>query len=392
MGKDLARTIRDMSGRMAEDGKAKDAADTILQKVGEEVVPFVAESIFDFLDSNRDSGVSKDEIDCAVQGMMQGPEAVFHMLFTIIDKNRNGSLSVDEIAEFFKELVTLYGNCLLVFINVFAANFKEDMIDGVVEQAFAALDANGDGALDKEELAPMTEGLMAMSQGIEQMTEAAEDDPVAKMVKELLDDTIARCSTVGDCSPDGFYQLCCDLVDACCQSCYDFLHSDELPIPPEMLEKFGSFITDLKDALVQSCKDTMRPVTDAYFELLDADGDGTLQTAELMALVNVFTAGGDVDEKFNALFHIVDTDGDGKCDCQEVQAFMKKGFDIAVATGKNCVEVYLAVVKAVAHTLFAFFVKQFTSGGDEMSAEQFKELSGSFAQDGPEALLAPLMQ
>lgn len=400
---DLKRAITDMiPGEMADEDAVKEAAKTVIEKVGQEVVPFVADQIFDWLDRDKDKGVTETEIKIAIQLFKdaeeedKGPETAFGMLFQAIDSDSNGKLSVDELSEFFASFVNLAGKCALTFINVVSETFRDDMVDQVVGIGFSQLDENSDGKLDKDELAMMVMGLEQMTEGLKQAREFA-DEPPQKLILDIIERSVKMCTEAGDLSPEGFHDLCCKCSEENIDHVRDFMNKGveegELPIPPPLLEIITPFVDIAQDTFKSATRNSLRPLSDAYFELLDADSDGTLTNAELMSLMNLFSTDEGItgEDKFHALFSIVDTDGDGSIDKAEGTAFGHKSYDLAVASAKFGVQLYQEMAKAVANKVFHFFIEKI-AGGEELSQETFNELASGFAEHGPEVLMAPLME
>eukprot|EP00656_Telonema_subtile_P002272 TRINITY_DN109_c0_g1_i1.p1 TRINITY_DN109_c0_g1~~TRINITY_DN109_c0_g1_i1.p1 ORF type:complete len:462 (+),score=170.24 TRINITY_DN109_c0_g1_i1:174-1559(+) len=397
--KDLKRMIRDMAGPFADKDKCKDAAKEIVDKVGSEVVPYVAGQLFDWMDRDQSNGISKDEIDCAITCAMSGPMSILvaenegkpSLIFSAIDKNKSGSLSSEELSEFLANLVKLAGKCLLVFINVFASTFKDDLADGATGELFENLDMNEDGFLDKEELADMVEGLTMMKEQLKMVSEMGCEGPEG-MVLALIGNGIETCKNAGDLEPQALFDLFENLMNAQVGQLEGLVSNEEaLPVPPEIVEKFKPFLDIAIAALKDAFKVNMKEVTDAYFHLLDANSDGIVQNSELMAFVGIFDTETSAEDTFNGLFAMVDTDGDGKISKDETVEFIKKVFDLGVVSVKNAIEVYQAIINAVAQAFLKFFI-QAIAGGDELTQDKFQEIAGAFAQDGPEVLLAPLMQ
>jgi len=216
---DVKRMLRGILGPMGEKEKCKDAAKEIVTKVGSEVVPFVAAEIFDWMDQDKDKGVTREELDVAITAAMQGPAAAFGMIFQ--------------------------------------ANMKS--------------------------------------------------------------------------------------------------------------------------------------VSEAYFDLLDADSDGIIQSNELMAIGGIFDKKTTVDQSFDSLFAMADTDGDGSIDKAESSAFVMKCIALMVSSAKGGVAVYQNVAIAMAGEFFKLLLES-VCGGEELTKEQFGELAQGFAEDGPEALMGALMQ
>jgi len=392
--REIKRMLKQFAGPMADKEKCQNAAKEIVEKVGAEVIPFVAGEVFDWMDQDKDKGVSKDEVDLAVTAAMEGPSAAFGMIFQAIDHNKDGKLSATELSKFFAKLVEIAGKCALVFINVFAATFKDDLVDGITEEAFRHLDENEDGVLDKDELSQMQEGLGEVKSGLARVKEnMADEEGVQKECFDFMMSLVHECKNAGDLDKDAFHALLTKFVESEIELGRKLLKNEdgELPIPGEIVDKVMPFIEITITTILSSLQTHMKEVSEAYFNLLDADSDGILQNSELMALVGVFDTDMTAEQSFDSLFAMVDTNADGKVENAECTEFFKKSFDVGVCAAKNLVELYKAVGVAVSAAFFKFLIDTI-AGGEDLTEEKFNELAQGFAQDGPEVLLGALMQ
>merc|ERR1711935_66392 len=383
---DVKRMLRGILGPMGEKEKCKDAAKEIVTKVGSEVVPFVAAEIFDWMDQDKDKGVTREELDVAITAAMQGPAAAFGMIFQAIDHNKDEKLSCEELSQFFAKLAAVGGKCALVFIDVCAATFKDDIADTFTDGAFDQLDANGDGALDKEELSDLCEVLGQMKQGFASGECQADPEGPQKQVYDLLVSFIEKCRNAGDLDKAAFHNFLTEIVDAEIEFGRKVLNSGEFPVPPELIEKFMPIIETAIKAFQEAFQANMKSVSEAYFDLLDADSDGIIQSNELMAIGGIFDKKASVDQSFYSLFAMADTDGDGSIDKAESSAFVMKCIALMVSSAKGGVAVYQNVAIAMAGEFFKLLLES-VCGGEELTKEQFGELAQGFAEDGPEALM-----
>merc|ERR1712166_800239 len=291
----------------------------------------------------------------------EGPSAAFGMIFQAIDHNKDGKLSATELSKFFAKLVEIAGKCALVFINVFAATFKDDLVDGITEEAFRHLDEDEDG--------------------------------VQKECFDFMMSLVHECKNAGDLDKDASHALLTKFVESEIELGRKLLKNEdgELPIPGEIVDKVMPFIEITITTILSSFQTHMKEVSEAYFNLLDADSDGILQNSELMALVGVFDTDMTAEQSFDSLFAMVDTNADGKIENAECTEFFKKSFDAGVCVAKNLVELYKAVGVAVSAAFFKFLIDTI-AGGEDLTEEKFNELAQGFAQDGPEVLLGALMQ
>lgn len=406
---------REMLQQFSSEETVLEAARTVLDRIEQEVVPFVADELFKVLDRDKDKGVSKEEALMTMQAVAEDGHP-FGMLFQVLDVNGDKALSVDEMSEFFASVANLAGSVATMVINVVSSALRDDLVDGMCGIAFGMLDANGDDKLDQEELAEFKEvavheigawpermedakqmfsdvsdpeDVQSIMQKVEE-GELAPHDVQALVVYTVILKAVKACSEAGDLSPDGLSALCAN-------SSLEFLETMRkmmvplLPVPEAML---APILDAGQDALKATTQSSMKPLTDAYFALLDSDGDGTLQNAELMAIPSVFAPGDDssAEDKFQRIFRILDTDGDGSVDKDESVAFGHKLYDIVVASAKFGVSTYQELAKAVARAFIHMYISKVAEDGATLSEEQFMQLAAAFEEDGPGALLGPMMQ
>jgi Ca2+-binding EF-hand superfamily protein len=389
--RDIKRMIKDLAGPFADKDKCKEATQEIIEKISAEVIPFAAGEVFDWMDQDKSKGVCKDEIDCAITAAMSGPTAAFGMLFSAIDKDNSGTLSTEEISNFFETLVKLGGRCAKVLIDVFAATFKGDMANGAVSEIFGHI-ANEEGFVtkDQEEMEEMKQGIGMLKREFGDVDPSDLEVP-QKALFDFIKSAIKKCKEAGDLSPDGWFDLFNELIDAEITAFRALLDGGEMPVPPEILEKFRPFIDTASEAFRSGIKEHAREVADAYFSILDTNNDGILSSPELMAVAGIMDTDMSAEDSFDGVFAIVDTDGDGKVSRDEAEEFLKRMFDLAAASAKAGVGVYMSVINAVAKEFIKFFLNALCDG-EELTSDKFTEIAGAFAEDGPEVLMAPLMQ
>eukprot|EP00658_Telonema_sp_P-2_P009996 TRINITY_DN1373_c0_g1_i1.p1 TRINITY_DN1373_c0_g1~~TRINITY_DN1373_c0_g1_i1.p1 ORF type:complete len:448 (-),score=164.21 TRINITY_DN1373_c0_g1_i1:391-1734(-) len=383
---DVKHMVRDFAGPFGDSEKIMEAAKEIVDKVSAEVVPFVAGEVFEWMDRDSSKGICKDEIDMAITACMSGPEAAFGMVFSAVDKDGNGSLSTEEMSDYFTNLIKMAGKCAHVVVNVFASTFKDDIADGVSGELFRELDANGDDFLDKEETHMMKDGLEMLKQ---QLAMADQMGPPADMIMGVLQREIKACKEAGDVCPDKFFALFEKLFYQNLATIKETASNPEMvPIP---YEKIQPFVESAEEALKSGFAPNIRPITDAYFAILDANSDGIVQNSELMALMGIFDQDTSPEDSFNGMFAMVDSAGNGKISKDEGIAFIKKLFDFGVGCAKGGIDLYQVLIAAVAKTFIKFFLDGLADG-EELTKEKFDEIAVAFAENGPEVLLAPMLE
>jgi Ca2+-binding EF-hand superfamily protein len=300
---------------------------------------------------------------------------------------------VEELTVFFASVANLAGSCANIFVNVVGTTVQEGVSQNIASAMFGALDENEDGSLDEQELVQVKEmAVGVLTELTEHMVELKDADPEdpSKVFLDVIVNIVKACSEAGDLSRDGLFELC---RDHSLENLRTIRHFAEkmVPIPKEVMAPFLDSTLNTYEATSNS---SMKSVTDAYFDLLDSDGDGTLQNAELMAVPNCFSTDESInaEDKYQRLFRMIDTDGDGCISNDEFIAHLSKIFDIMMATAKFGVLTYQEVAKAVASAFFKLYVGKVAEDGEKLTQEQCLALFDGFHDNGPEALLMPLME
>merc|ERR1711865_529835 len=197
-------------------------------------------------------GVSKDEImffaSMAMEGEEKAMEVCKSFLWSVLDKNGDGKLSSAELSGFIAEILQLVAKVAHCVVDTFATAFKGDVMQVIVGQAFANLDADNDGFIDEAELAMVKEMLEKMQGELEGLAASDEDD-IPVPLKKMLDD-------------DETFE--------------------ELPIPPAILAKIREFGEPVMGAMSKIMDDKLETMTKCIFDICDANKDGQLDEDEFL--------------------------------------------------------------------------------------------------------------
>lgn len=88
---------------------------------------------------------------------------------------------------------------------------------------------------------------------------------------------------------------------------------------------------------------------------------------------------------------MVDTDRDGKFSQEELKVFYGKCIDLAVAIVSRLIDVVDDISSAIGEAAIIFLVQKLFNG-EEITMEAFGAKVSEVGEDGPEALLGPLME
>jgi len=394
----------EMGGQVSVDeGKITEVSDDAIGKVQDIIVPFVATEVFKWLDRDSNKGISKDEIMFFISAAMKGEEEMMAIcqgfLWQTLDKDGNGSLSTAEISGFVAEIlqiVSKVGHCV---IDTFATAFKGDAIQVIVSQAFQNLDADNDGFIDEGELQMVKEGLEALNEFLTNIPSCDEDEePLLKLILADVADAKAFAATEAKDGAD-LAKVCAfnrQMMDARVKFFQDLLNNEDdrwnqIGLPPAMVSKIKSFGQPVVDAINKVMEQKLEGVTKCFFDIADANKDGKLDEEEFLAIAGIMDAERSAEDKFNSFLAMIDTDGDKQVSPDELTEFASKVFDLGICTAQAGIDIYSEIAKVVAKLAIEFVLGK-VCGGDELSKEKFDELLGTVMEDGPEALLGPLME
>jgi len=386
-----------------EGGKIQEVSDDAIGKIEDIIVPFVATEVFKWLDRDSNKGVSKDEIMFFISAAMKGEEEMMSIcqgfLWQTLDKDGNGSLSTAEVSGFVAEILQLAAKVSHCVIDTFATAFKGDAIQVIVGQAFQNLDADNDGFIDEGELQMVKEGLEGLQRELQQIS-TADDEDVPVPVKLMLED-VKACKAFATEQASGGADLAKvvafnrTLLDGRMAFCKKMLDDDEtfeeLPIPPAILAKIREFGEPVMAAINKTMDDKLETITKCIFDICDANKDGKLDEDEFLGIAGVMDHERSVEDKFSCFLGLIDTDGDKQVSPDELTEFASKVFDAGVCGTQIGIDLYAEIAKVVAKLAIEFVLGK-VCGGDELSKEKFDELLGTVLEDGPEALLGPLME
>lgn len=390
--------IKDMVGPIAEKEQIQEASEEIVQKVSQEVIPYVTDNLFKIIDRDGDGGLVKTEIEFIMKSLEQDPAACFGMLFEVIDQNGDGKLEASEVGTFFKEILKLGGDTAKVFITVFAATFKDTAIGQVLDEIFSNLDENGDDRLDQDELQGIRAGFQ---EGKNALKEFSEQPGPWEIVFELLKTELEALNAAGDMNHEQFYALFNTLLQKQMSQCNKILHDEDKGVaPPELIKAHKDLIATMFESIEEAFGEAMREPIDAYFNLLDANSDGIISQEELSALTGLIDMEASGEECFDRIIKIMEApnkeEDQGVITREEATTFMGKLFDLFTSSVKGAVDFYLAVLSKIAVPVFSTLITKIVQSGDSetentISRDKFTEIAQAFAEDGPEVLLAPLM-
>merc|ERR1711957_777341 len=359
-----AQMVEMGEGAGIESAKVTDVSNDAIAKVQDIIIPFVAAEIFKWLDRDSSKGVSKDEImffaSMAMEGEEKAMEVCKSFLWSVLDKNGDGKLSSAELSGFIAEILQLVAKVAHCVVDTFATAFKGDVMQVIVGQAFANLDADNDGFIDEAELAMVKEMLEKMQGELEGLAASDEDD-IPVPLKLMLDDVksckaFAKEQASGGADLGKVVAFNRTLLDGRIAVAKKMLDDDEtfeeLPIPPAILAKIREFGEPVMGAMSKIMDDKLETMTKCIFDICDADK---------------------------------------KVSPDELKEFAGKVFDAGVCGAQVAIDLYASIAKTVAALAIAFLLEKMV-GGDELSKEKADEMIGQVMEDGPECLLGPLME
>jgi Ca2+-binding EF-hand superfamily protein len=403
--------ISEMQGQMVAMGegagiepeKVTEVSNDAIAKVQDIIIPFVAAEIFKWLDRDSSKGVSKDEImffaSMAMEGQEKSMEVCKSLLWSVLDKNGDGKISSAELSAFVAEILQLLAKVAHCVVDTLSTAFKGDVMQVIVGQSFANLDADNDGFIDEAELEMVKQGLEKL-QGELQELSTADDEDIPVPVKLMLED-VKACKAFATEQASGGADLAKvvafnkTLLDGRMAFCKKMLDDDEtfeeLPIPPAILAQIREFGEPVMAAINRICDDKLETITKCIFDICDANSDGKLDEDEFLGIAGVMDHERSVEDKFSSFLGLIDTDGDKKVSPDELKEFAGKVFDAGVCGTQIGIDLYAEVAKTVAALAIAFLLEKLV-GADEVTKEKVDEILGQVMEDGPECLLGPLME
>jgi Ca2+-binding EF-hand superfamily protein len=380
---------------MVDADKVNAIVDSLFAKLRDIILPFVGGAVFKWIDRDASKGITKAEVEAVITMMMEGPEAGLGLVFSAIDYDNSGSLSSEELSKFLAEVFQVAAKCAHCIVDTLACAFKEDVVQQAVGQIFAALDANGDGKLDADELSQFKQGLEQMTDELKAV--AADDDKPpalemflndAKMMKEFAEKE-------GEAGADlaKFKEFNMSVIEGRIKFVQDLINSEEVTdaVPPPIYSKIKEFEGPALTAIKAAAESKLDAVSKAAFALIDADGDGKLSKEEILGLGGMFSPDISAEDKFKHAFALVDTDGDGFCDEAEVKVFIGKIFDFAVAMAQAGIDIGASVGSSIGALAIKFLMDKMF-GGTEITNEMVVEIIAEVSEEGPEMLLGKLME
>jgi len=395
---DFQEQAAEMAGGVGiDEDKVKTVSDDVINKVKQIIIPFIGGEIFRWFDRDGGGGVSKDEM-MAIVSLAQGGdpmEICKDFVWNVLDKNGDGELSNEEISSFLAQIFQIGAKTAHCVIDTFATAFRGDVTQVIVQQAFNALDGDGDGFIDEDELAMVKGGLEQMSAQLKEVCDEGEAEPPLML---LLEDAKACKAWLATEAKDGadmdkFMAFNMTLMQGRIDTCMKLLESEEVTdvVPPAIMTKIMEFVPAVVEALKAVTKEKIGAISQAAFTLMDANKDGKLDEEEILALGGLFDPDRDVDLKFSSLLAMIDADGDKKVSPDELTEFAGKLFDLIVCVAQTGVDIYAAIATVVAANGIKFAMGKI-AGGDRISKDKYAELMAQVEEDGPEVLMGPLME
>merc|ERR1712127_164837 len=403
-----SRMVAMGEGAGIESEKLTEVSNDAIAKVQDIIIPFVAVEIFKWLDRDSSKGVSKDEImffaSMAMEGQEKSMEVCKSLLWSVLDKNGDGKISSAELSAFVAEILQLAAKVAHCVVDTFSTAFKGDLMQMIVGQAFANLDADNDGFIDEAELEMVKQGLEQLQRELQAFSadpdRLAESNDVPLPVKLMLED-VKACKAFATEQASGGADLAKvvafnrTLLDGRMALCKKILDDDEtfeeMPIPPAILAKIREFGEPVMAAINKTMDDKLETITKCFFDICDANKDGKLDEDEFLAIAGFMDHERSAEDKFSSFLGLIDTDGDKKVSPDELKEFAGKVFDAGVCGAQIGIDLYADVATVVAAQAIAFLLEKLV-GGDEVTKEKFDEMLGQVMEDGPECLLGPLME
>jgi Ca2+-binding EF-hand superfamily protein len=335
----------------------------------------------------------------AMEGQEKSMEVCKSLLWSVLDKNGDGKISSAELSAFVAEILQLAAKVAHCVVDTFSTAFKGDLMQMIVMQAFANLDADNDGFIDEAELA-MVKQMLEQMQGELEGLAASDEDDIPVPLKLMLDD-VKSCKAFAKEQASGGADLAKvvafnrTLLDGRIAVAKKMLDDDEtfeeLPIPPAILAKIREFGEPVMAAINKTMDDKLETITKCIFDICDANKDGKLDEDEFLGIAGVMDHERSAEDKFSCFLGLIDTDGDKKVSPDELKEFAGKVFDAGVCGTQIGIDLYADVATVVAARAIAFLLEKLV-GGDEVTKEKFDEMLGQVMEDGPECLLGPLME
>lgn len=203
-----------------------------------------------------------------------------------------------------------------------------------LRERFDEADANGDGKLDSEEQERVVaEFVKRTSPGLAELLEqvkAIDTDGNGKLsLEESLESSKQRFAKV-DANGDGKLEEQ-ELKPVLAALAKQFpAIAKTIPRELKATDTNGDHVLSMEEAIEKQKKD---------FERADADGDGQLDSEELMrALVRLFKPGPSIPREILQRFKEADANGDGKLTEEEAPDRLKQNFDRFDANGDGAVD------------------------------------------------------
>ena len=302
--------------------------------------------IFRFIDHDGNGDMSKDEWMTFIQsimGMMSSPEegmqAVMDFMFTVMDKDDSKTLEVEEVIAFNSKILEILMDFARAAIECLARSAREATEKEAVDQAFAALDADGDGLLTAEEVfggfpAPLLDVVMQVPKLLKGAAEDTCDLNTAKSAKELMKTLklFVQLATVGAGKEAFFEKVKSDMVEKLEWGLGAFNDAFKDGVGDEYAATFKAqqrHLTETVEGMKTGVFDKdLRALSDSIFDVIDQDGDGTISASEVKVYTDMFLEecvdSAAAKSRLLAVFNALDLNGNGVVSKDELMALVGK--------------------------------------------------------------------
>ena len=285
----------------------------------QERATIIINQIFDLFDSNSDGVVDFCELASGLSVLCGGTrDNKAASAFSLYDFNNDGFISLEEMEQYlnsvFKVLYAAQPGTQESMGGISAA----ELAGLTAEHAFAAADLDGDGRLSFDEFQRWYN-----SDGGQQVQSVADSVPSWVSLKEIRRLTHLEQHNAEDVFEE--FAVAADeegLLDR---------HAFEETFRGIIMRSAGS------GNLGQEDRDRIEFVVESIFDLFDADGNGTIDFAELASGISVL-CGGNRDDKAAAAFALYDINGDGYISLEEMTQYLRNVFMVLYAANPSTAE------------------------------------------------------
>jgi len=257
------------------------------------LVPGVAADLFRIIDVNGDGYMTEEEFMGGLQlfgSFFEGeatPQMAMDLIFTFIDKDKNGSLDASEFSGIVNKYMDIFTRIMIAAVDIFGKFFANASEQDAVMDFFQNFDRDGDDRIEPDELFvgfpdDMLEGVASIPSMIKNQ-EILGESPIAKLWFGVL---YAFSSFVGQ-DKAAWMQMVKSEVCSRMSATLDL--AEQRPEFKALQEQGVSNLSQVRNLIQRiqaGAMDTkMQRVTDALFDIIDADNDGRINQND----IGVFT-------------------------------------------------------------------------------------------------------